>query len=203
LATTFWPDLPPGKLRSTLHVTIYRLRRALDPLETVVFEDERYHFNRRLNYVFDVEMFESLLVQAGAVAAANAPRAIELYSQALDLFRGDFLEDYASGQDEWRVMRANELSEKYLDALDDLGHLLTEQQEYQSALDIYKRAVNYDPYRESARRGVMRSLVALQRRVEALRHYNELEHFLEDELGASPTAETETLYQRILENEPL
>jgi ATP/maltotriose-dependent transcriptional regulator MalT/two-component SAPR family response regulator len=203
LANTFWPDLPPGKLRSTLHVTIYRLRRALDPLATVVFEDDRYHFNRRLNYVFDVEVFERLLVQAGAVEAANSARATELYSQALDLFRGDFLEDYASGHDEWRVMRANELSEKYLEALDSLGSLLTKQQEHQVALDIFKRAASYDPYRESARRGVMRSLVALQRRVEALRHYNELEHFLETELGASPTAETERLYQRILANEPL
>lgn len=203
LANTFWPDLPPGKLRSTLHVTIYRLRRALDPLETVIFEDDRYHFNRRLNYSFDVETFESLLVQAGAVVIANPTRAAELFSQAVDLYHGDFLENYASGHDEWRVIKANELSEKYLAALESLGDLLTRQQEYQIALDVYKRAVSYDPYRESAQRGVMRSLVALQRRVEALRHYNELERFFQDELGASPTPETKRLYQRILANEPL
>jgi LuxR family maltose regulon positive regulatory protein len=203
LANTFWPDLPPGKLRSTLHVTIYRLRRALDPLETVIFEDNRYHFNRRLNYTFDVETFESLLIQAQAMAVANPARAAELYWQAADLYRGDFLEDYASGIDEWRVLKTNELSEKYLMALEHLGDLLTRQQDHQTALDVFRRAVNYDPYRESAQRGVMRSLVALRRRVEALRHYNELEHFLQLELGASPTPETETLYQRILANEPL
>jgi LuxR family maltose regulon positive regulatory protein len=203
LANTFWPDLQPGKLRSTLHVTIYRLRRALDPLETVIFEDDRYHFNRRLEYTFDVEVFESLVVQAGAVAATNPERAVEIYSQAVDLYHGDFLENYSSAYDEWRVIRANELSEKYLEAMQILGELLEQQKEVQAALDIYKRAVNYDPYRESAQQGVMRSLVTLNRRTEALRYYNDLERFYQDELGVSPTPETASLYRRILANEPL
>jgi two-component SAPR family response regulator/Flp pilus assembly protein TadD len=203
LANTFWPDLPPGKLRSTFHITIYRLRRALDPLETVIFEDDRYHFNRRLNYTFDVETFGSLLAQARALARANPSRAMELYSQAVELYRGDFLEDYASAHDDWRVIKANELSEKYLGALENLGGLFSTQHEHQMALDVYKRAVNYDPYRESAQRGVMRSLVGLRRRAEALRYYSELEQFLQAELGAAPTPETERLYRRILANEPL
>jgi len=203
LAGTFWPDLSPGKLRSTFHITVYRLRRALDPLETVIFEDDRYHFNRRLNYIFDVEMFESLLVQAGALAASNSSRAAELYSQAVDLYHGDFLEDYAAAHDEWRVVKANQLSEKYLNALESLGLLLTKQEKYQFALEIYKRATNHDPYRESARRGVMYSLAGLNRRAEALLYYKELEQFLQAELGTLPTPETESLYQRILANEPL
>jgi LuxR family maltose regulon positive regulatory protein len=203
LAGTFWPDLSPGKLRSTFHITVYRLRRALDPLETVIFEDDRYHFNRRLNYTFDVEIFESLLVQAGALAATNLPRATELYSEAVDLYHGDFLEDYAAAYDEWRVIKANQLSEKYLNAVESLGTLLTQQHNYQSALEVYNRAVEHDPYRESARRGVMRSLTGLKRRAEALRYYNELEEFLRAELGTLPTPETESLHRRILANEPL
>jgi LuxR family maltose regulon positive regulatory protein len=203
LATTFWPDLSPGKLRSTFHITLYRLRRAMDPLETVIFEDNRYHFNRRLNYFFDVEAFESLLVQAAALVAANPLRAAELFSQAIELYRGDFLEDYRSPYDEWRVIKANDLSEKYLEALESLGRLMIQQAEYQVAHDVYRRAVTYDPYRESAQRGVMRSLVGLQRRAEALRYYNELAAFIGTELGASPMPETEQLYQRILDNDPL
>jgi ATP/maltotriose-dependent transcriptional regulator MalT/two-component SAPR family response regulator len=203
LAGTFWPELSPGKLRSTFHITVYRLRRALDPLETVIFEDDRYHFNRRLNYIFDVEIFESLLVQAGALAATNLPRAADLYSEAVDLYHGDFLEDYASAYDDWRVIRANQLSEKYLNAVESLGTLLTQQHDYQSALEIYHRAVEQDPYRESTRRGVMRCLTGLKRRAEALRYYNELEEFLRAELGTFPTPETESLYRRILANEPL
>jgi DNA-binding SARP family transcriptional activator len=203
LAQAFWPDLPPGKLRSTFHITIYRLRRALDPLETVIFQDDRYHFNRRLNYYFDVETFESLLIQAGALVPANPARAAELYSQAADLYRGDFLEDYAATHDEWRVLRANELSEKYLEALENLGRLLSRQNEYQGALETYRLAVNHDPYRESAQRGILRSMMGLKRRAEALRYYGELEKLLRNELDASPTPETQELYQRILANKPL
>ncbi len=203
LANTFWPDLPPGRLRSTFHITIYRLRRALDPLETVIFEDERYHFNRRLNYNFDVETFEHLLVQASAIEAVNPSRAVELYSQAVELYRGEFLEDYASDYDEWRVMRATELSQRYLQALESLGSMLLRQHEPQAALEAYSRAANHDPYRESARQGMMRCLFGLGRRVEALRYYRDFEAFIQAELGASPTPETERLYQRILANEPL
>lgn len=201
LANTFWPDLSSGKLRSTFHITVYRLRRALDPLETVIFQDDRYHFNRRLDYSFDVEIFERLLVQAGAMVAANPSRAADLYTQAMDLYQGDFLEDYSSPHDEWRLMKANELSEKYLVGLESLGGLLFKRGEYQGAHDVYKRAVNHDPYRESAQRGVIRGLAGLRRRAEALRYFSELEQFFQAELGVSLAPETLGLYQRILAGE--
>ena len=203
LAHAFWPDLPPGKLRSTFHVTIYRLRRALDPLDTVIFEDERYHFNRRLSYSFDVEVFDRLLVQARAMSAANPSRAAELYSRAVELYQGDFLEDYASSYDEWRVIKATELSEKYLGGLEAFADLLAKERNHQAALDVYKQAVNYDPYRESSQRGVMLSLMGLNRRAEALRYFGELQEFIAAELGASLAPETQRLHQRILANELL
>jgi ATP/maltotriose-dependent transcriptional regulator MalT/DNA-binding SARP family transcriptional activator len=198
LVNTFWPDLSPGKLRSTFHITVYRLRRALDPLETVIFEDGRYHFNRRLNYSFDVETFEHLIVQAEALATTNPSRAIELYTQATDLYQGDFLEDYHSPHDEWRVIKASQLSERYLGAMERLSELLLQQREYQTALDVCTRAVNYDPYRESFRRRTMRCLLELGRRSDALLYYQETEQFIRDELGVSVAPETESLYQHIL-----
>jgi two-component SAPR family response regulator len=198
LADAFWPELTPGKLRSTFHITVYRLRRALDPLETVIFEDSRYHFNRRLQYHFDVETFESLLVQAAAISTANPQWAIQLYLQAIDLYHGDFLEDYATPYDEWRVMRATELSTKYLGALERAGNLYQTQQDFQSALELYSRAVRHDPFRESARRGVMLCLVGLGRRAEALRYYRDTSGYFHRELGAKLTHETEIIFHRIL-----
>jgi len=203
LASTFWPDLSPGKLRSTFHITIYRLRRATEPLETVIFESSLYRFNRDLAYSFDVDEFERLAAQAEAIATANPLQATELYAQAVDLYRGDFMADYVSAFDEWRVIKASELSEKYLTTLEHLGALLMRQREPQSALEIYQRAVHYDPYRESAQRGIMRCYVALGRRAEALRYYRELKAFIRTELKADLTPETVTLYQKILANQPL
>jgi ATP/maltotriose-dependent transcriptional regulator MalT/DNA-binding SARP family transcriptional activator len=203
LASTFWPDLSPGKLRSTFHITIYRLRRATEPLETVLFESNLYQFNRRLAYSFDVDEFERFAAQADTIAPINALQAIELYWRAIDLYRGDFMADYASAMDEWRVIKASELAEKYLTALEHLGALLIRQRELQSALEVYQRAVHYDPYRESAQRGIMRCYVALGRRAEALRYYGELKAFIRAELKADLTPETMTLYQKILANKSL
>jgi DNA-binding SARP family transcriptional activator len=47
----------------------------------------------------------------------------------------------------------------------------------------------------------MRSQEALGERGQALRHYDELVEMLYEQLGASPAAETTTLYERLLAGE--
>jgi DNA-binding SARP family transcriptional activator len=198
LSNTFWPNLPSKKVRNSFHTTLLRARRALAPLgkAAVRYEDGFYLFDRILNYSFDVEMFERLLDRAEALVATDPSQAVELYASAMHLYQGDFLEDYASpGQ--WHTIRASELLGEYLMASESLGHLLLQQRQCRAALEVYKSAIGRDPCRESAWRGLMRSLVGLGRRAEALRSYSELRQLLKTELGVSPMPDTERLYERI------
>ena len=88
IATVFWPDDPPDKIRNNLHSTNYRARRALAPLkDVIIFDDNSYMFNRRLDYTFDVETFEQQLDAARVLTAAETSPAIELYSGATNLYR--------------------------------------------------------------------------------------------------------------------
>ena len=203
LASVFWPNSSFDQIRNTFHSAIYRARGALSPLkDVIVFENNTYSFNRQVNYSFDVEAFEQQLKAAKALTATDPSRAVEIYSKAVDLYQGDFLEDYASPNDEWRVILASGLLEKYLDASERLGGLLIQQDRYEDALSAYKSAQERDPYRESVGRGVMLSYAKLGQRVEALRHYQELKARIKAELGTSLTAETEQLCQRIRSDEP-
>jgi DNA-binding SARP family transcriptional activator len=43
----------------------------------------------------------------------------------------------------------------------------------------------------------------MQRRSEALHYYTEFEAFIQQELGTTPTPETQRLYERLLADEPL
>ena len=57
IGAVFWLDSSPSQLKLQFKNTIYRLRRALDK-EVIIFDvdEERYYFNRQLDYEYDVEM---------------------------------------------------------------------------------------------------------------------------------------------------
>lgn len=71
-----------------------------------------------------------------------------------------------------------------------------------SELDTAERAaralVQVAPYRESGQRWLMRVLERQGNRAEALRVYDDLRRLLRDELGASPSPETQHLHRSLL-----
>jgi DNA-binding SARP family transcriptional activator len=71
------------------------------------------------------------------------------------------------------------------------GHL-------QRAVKEYERLVAQDPYREPAHRELMRCHYRLGNRVAAVKQYQSCIQILREDLGLSPTAETEELYLQII-----
>jgi DNA-binding SARP family transcriptional activator len=178
--------------RSSLHDTIYRLRRALCAKEWVSFRKGRYAFGRSLEYSYDVEAFEWNVSEARRVQAEVPDQAIRHLQKAADLYGGDYLEDLAV-EGEWAFERQEELRRSYQEALLELGGLLSTQDRNAEAAEAYRKAIAHDRFLEEAHRGLMRSQAALGERGKALRHYEELVRHLEDELGASPAPETSAL----------
>src|SRR5690606_12635429 len=96
-----WPDASPARLRSSFHVTVHHLRRALGAAEWVAFDEGRYRFDTYRPFAWDVEQFEQCIEQArslrNATAAADQARRIALLEAAVALYRGDFLDDAGFG----------------------------------------------------------------------------------------------------------
>ena len=69
--------------------------------------------------------------------------------------------------------------------------------ELELAINIGRRVLATDPYRESLQREVMSLLVHDGRRAEALRAYNRLKDLLQDELSIDPMPDTTALYENI------
>jgi len=199
IGLALWPDASPKQLRNSLGITLYHLRRALGDSQWIVFEDELYRFNRRLDYGHDVEEFEANLLQAHRVHAPNPARAITLLQEAIDLYQGDFAEDFLNG--EWFLLRREDLRRKYLDALLSLGQLLFTQNEYARAAESYRRALEKDEVLEEAHRELMRCYARLGERGQALRHYQIFEQMMRDELGSSPAPESVVLYEQLKRGE--
>ena len=198
ISNDLWPEMSPAKLRSSFHVAVYRLRRALAQPDCVIYENDQYYFNRRINYWFDVEEFEKAIQKAKAVWPAERAKGAQYYQDAVVLYRGDFVEDQGAGH-EWCVAKKEALQQQYLAALQHLGQYCTEQGNYRQAIRHYEQVLEKDNYQENAHREIMRCQALLDKRSEALKSYHRLAEFLERELGAEPAPETTALYEQILQ----
>ena len=196
-----WPDASPAQLRNSLSTSLYHLRRTLGNPQWIVFEDDQYRFNRALDYWFDVEAFEALLAQAARLHTHTPERALALLQEAVDLYQGDFVEDYLEG--EWFLLRREELRRKYLEALLGLGQLRFSQGDYARAAEAYRRAIEKDAVLEAAHRELMRCYARLGERGLALRQYQTLAQLMQDELGSPPAPESVDLYQRLKRGEEM
>ena len=202
IGNDLWPELSRAKLRSSFHVALYRLRRALGQKDCVIYEDDRYFFSQRTKYWFDVEEFEAAIDRANSVRATDDAEAAEHYTDAVLLYRGDFLDDFVVDRD-WCRFKREALLQKHLAALRHLGEYCAANKDYNEAIRFYERLVEKDSHQESAYRETMRCQALLGERTAALKNYHRLAEFLERELGVSPAPETTSLYEQILQGQVL
>lgn len=154
-----------------------------------------YAFNRSLDYFFDIEDFEANLAAARRLRGEDPAGAIRRLGRAIELYGGDFLEDFADGA--WASTRREELEQAYLEALLSLGGLLFAAERHAEAAEAYRKAIARDGLLEAAHRGLMRCHAASGERGRALRHYQSLRELLRDELGSPPAPETTELYESL------
>jgi LuxR family maltose regulon positive regulatory protein len=201
IGSLFWPDLSAAKLRSAFHVTLYRLRRALNAPDCILFSDDRYYFNHRMEYTYDVQDFERLIAQAERIHDTDSAAYESCLKQAIALYRGDFLENLSLDGEDWHSAQSEALRRKYIDSLLALARLASRRGEYDRALEIFRRIARKDSYLEVAHRGIMEAYLRMGDRNAALRHYRDLEMHLQQELGVSPTTETLRLYDEIVKGQ--
>jgi LuxR family maltose regulon positive regulatory protein len=189
----FWADSSQDNANSSFHSTNYRLRRALFR-ECVIHEDGLYYFNRQVPYWYDVEEFERLIKKAEKLGGDSEERA-ECYRKAIELYRGDYLEEVYH---DWCMLRREELREKYFSALTELAAFKVSQERVEEAIELYKKILARDDYREEVHREVMRCYALAGDRAMAIRYYKRLVEFLQEELDVPPMTETEEVYQAIV-----
>ena len=83
-------------------------------------------------------------------------------------------------------------------ALDLLAQGLTVGPYKDDALRYTKEAVALDPYRESSYVQLMRVHMSQGNRAEALRAYEQCRAILADDLGVTPSSQTEAVYREVL-----
>lgn len=193
VGVAFWPDYSPGKVNSVFHSTMYRLRRVIPP-EFVIYDRDAdlYLIDPSMEYWYDAHRYEEILEEA---TSAGPEAAENLYRQAIELWKGDYLAEFSS---EWCIAKREELRRKHVNALVQLARLCQKRNNYQEAATFYQRALQEDPFAEKIHRALMLCYLAAGERHMAIKHYLAYADYLLEEMAISPMKETVDLYDQIL-----
>ncbi len=213
LATLLWGEATDEAARLSLRVALSNVRAALGPLQDAphghpLLETTRHHVRLNADPVhcwIDAIEFDNLLATCAAhthAAVERCPACIERLSQAVNLYRGDFLADLLFADspafDEWRMLQQERYHRQTLTALGQIAHYHLALGEYSAAQAAVRRQIELEPWHEEAHRLLMRSLALDGQRHAALAQYEAAQRILASELGAEPEPETRALYAQIL-----
>jgi two-component SAPR family response regulator len=192
IGAIFWPDSSPSQVKLKFKNGIYRLRQALAQ-DAVLFSDERYHFNRELDYEYDVETFLAKLGQAQT--ATDATERATAYQAMLLLYKGPYLPGVEA---DWAWWERERLRQAYLEAMLKLAESYLETKEYRVALDYCQRVLSEDQCLEEAHRLAMRAHAAMGNRAAVVRQFDRCQHVLREEVNAPPSPQTVGLYEALV-----
>lgn len=189
VAAIFWPESSPEQVKTRFKNTIYRLRGALSQ-EVVEFEDDRYTFNRRLDYEYDVEAFQEKMRlaqhQGGERARAGA------LQEALRYYQGAYLPEVDGP---WVLPERERLRRQFIQGAADLATICLEKGDFAGVIDWCRRVHEVDPCQENCYRLAMRAYAALGNQPEVARQFEQCERVLREELQVSPSEQTRQLFR--------
>lgn len=188
-----WPEYSRARVHSAFHSALYRLRRIV-PASLIIYDPEAdsYSFDRQREYWYDVERFEEALRRAKR--APDIQRAGQRFREAIDLHRGEFLADSILT---WPEQRRQQLRRSYVEALVSLAQLQQRSQDYAESLQLYRRALQVEPYREDVLRLLLGCLMEAGQRSEAIREYQAFAQLLQQEMGTEPMEETKRFFEEL------
>jgi DNA-binding SARP family transcriptional activator/energy-coupling factor transporter ATP-binding protein EcfA2 len=201
-----WGDYPPPKAVPALHTKVAHLRRALQPDrapragESVLVTEAPGYRLQRDALALDAERFEALVTRAGAAAERDPRATVALAEEALGLWRGPALGEFAdepfarATAQRWETLRltAVELHAGALLGLGDVSRTVAELSPH----------VARHPLREQARSLLVRALYLSGQQAAALEVLSDGRRLLRDELGLDPGPELQRLERQILEHDP-
>jgi SARP family transcriptional regulator, regulator of embCAB operon len=200
LAESLWPEDIPASWALALSAIVSRLRARLAGLG---LERSRiignafgcYQFSPPADTWIDLEAaLEGVDAAEGALVAGKPESAYGPSLLATTILRRPFL----PGDDgAWAEGRRSALASALVRALDCRVEALAANNELELALNHAREVVRIEPYRESGYRRLMRMLDRKGDRAEAIRVYLECGRLLKQELGVTPSDETEALYREI------
>ena len=207
LADDIYGDALPASALTQIQAQISQLRKLLDPHRAVgapgsLIETRPPGYLIRLAAEqLDLRRFERWAAEAAeASSRGDLGTASTRYREALDLWRGPALAEFASdGFAQAAIARLEDLRLAAFEDRVDADLALGRQGELVSELEAL---VSEHPFRERMRGQLMLALYRSGRQAEALEAYRRLRRALVDELGIEPSPSLQEMERAMLRQDP-
>ena len=202
LAAAIWVDAPPEETESALNAILSKLRRALRAvgLGAPVTGIDAHHGSITLRLPADIWIDLEAAANAidecdGAWRRGDRTAAWALANVAVTVGRRPLLPDLDAP---WIVARRSLHRVMLIRGLERLAEVSQSNGEPDLAVQYLTEVLDADPFREPAYQRLMRLHAEAGNRAEALRVFGRCRELLRDELGASPSPQTEAVFLEIL-----
>ena len=193
----FWPRYSYKSARDNLNTIIYRLRKLLNDKDEFLSTDVNSIRFKENSVITDVDRFlEYINLGTEAEKNGNRETSIRMFTAAIDLYKGDFLESdlyYDFIRDE----REN-LKGKFRSLLFKMILLSFNSAEFREGLEWAKTLIDADPLCEPAYRMLMIASAAVGNRSEIPRLFDKLNKKLQAYYKVSADEKTLNLRNRLL-----
>jgi predicted ATPase/DNA-binding SARP family transcriptional activator len=209
LVDRLWSEssLPVDPMNA-LQVRVSKLRRALRAVgvgDVVTREGVGYRAGVDPSTVDAVDFADR--IRATRAATANAPddggidpAHLQSYDDALALWQGDPLSDFATEQ--WATAEAARLTELRMAAMTERAHVALALGRQVEVVGDLEPVVASDPTLESLAGLLMLALYRSGRQAEALDVYTRTREVLDESLGLEPSVSLRSLHDRVLRQDP-
>lgn len=196
LAEIFWSRSSADRQRSALNSAIWRIKRQLNGINGIDLVSNGP--TACLQVAPDVSNDAKALSDIVHSISINEPldeSRVERLCHALGNCNAPFMEGVTS---DWVLTEREKMFNIKIRGMTMLMHWRGEQRRYEDALEVGRRLLAEDAFREAAQCEVMWLYVLNGQRAQALRQYKEYCALLKDELDIDPMPETLALYNHIL-----
>jgi predicted ATPase len=203
LIDLLWGTRPPPSVAKVVQVYVSQLRKALEHVDDegvtrrgIVTTPGGYGVEVATDE-YDALLFESLVARGRrARDAGDNERAVHLLTEALALWRGPALADFASeGFATPEIARLEDMRLSAVEARIEAELALGRHSELTGELEVL---LSRHPARESLTRLLMLALYRSGRQSEALDRFQATRRYLVDELGLEPSLELRDLQEKVL-----
>lgn len=200
-------DQEPEAALGNLRGRVGELRRVLEP-DMARRTDSRYVLTLASGYCFsdqascwvDTEQFQQELDAARqARKQADWTNAVKYAQAAVALYRGEYLAE--DPYEDWLLPLRQQWRERFLEALEGEAEAHLKLGDFSAAAESSRKAIRYEPTRESAHRCLMLTLYFAGQQAEAQKAYEACAQTLQRELSVEPSAETIKLHQQLQKRE--
>ena len=193
-----WPDLSRSRALDNFYTAWSRMQALLGEGPYLARRGEFCSINTRY-VVSDVAEFEQLSRRI-LLESDDSATLLDIYARMEVIYRGGLLpseRDNAFIAEQRRRFRA-----MFVDAMLSGAIKSLQSGDSRVALWFARKAIDEDKEREDVYMTLIKAQMAAGQRCSAIRTYFQCKKFLRDELGLDPSAQTQALYDQLIDSDP-